>query len=131
MGSTGETELVSNKEIFDAGGLIDSRSESVHFLVLTSLQLVASATMAQLNLLTRRGVKASHAHGRDLMATASNLQVKPYAVVKRGCWRQIEKSSRISVRLTTFGDTTLPTPIAILLSQLHALYDVIILTFCA
>lgn len=67
-----------------------SRSESVHFLVLTSLQLVASATMAQLNLLTRRGVEASHAHGRDPMATTSNLQVKPYAVVKRG-WRQIEK----------------------------------------
>ena len=52
MGSTDETELVSNKEIFDAGGFravllqIASRSESVHFLVLTSLQLVASATMA-------------------------------------------------------------------------------------
>jgi hypothetical protein len=69
---------------------IASRSESVHFLVLTSLQLVASATMAQLNLLTRRGVEASHAHGCDLMVTASNLQVKPYAVVKRGCWRQID-----------------------------------------
>lgn len=39
----------------------------------------------------QKGVEASHAHGCDLMATASNLQVKPYAVVKRGCWRQIEK----------------------------------------
>jgi len=63
MGSIGETELVSNKEIFDAGGFravrlqIASRSESVHFLVLTSLQLVASTTMAQLNPLTRRGWK--------------------------------------------------------------------------